>query len=132
VCNLLWLTFSGNAAVNSYSNHSCGSVAFSCKIAEEWSETCENVLHFGFLCNFVPCFWLILATSHGPIETQLFGISLPSDMVDVGLYVYYLALMPAFLSLLSSPTFSMFIHDITLYMLIDGCLYEGVSGCKKG
>ncbi|MGC9346342.1 MAG: NADH-quinone oxidoreductase subunit L, partial [Candidatus Bathyarchaeales archaeon] len=43
-------------------------------------------------------FLLILATSYEPIKTHVFDISLPSGVVDVGLYVDYLALVPAVLS----------------------------------
>ena len=43
-------------------------------------------------------FSLLLAVQYGPVETQLFVLSLPSGMVNVGLYVDHLALVPAFLS----------------------------------
>jgi multicomponent K+:H+ antiporter subunit A len=43
-------------------------------------------------------FLLLLAVQYGPVETQLFVVSLPSGMVNVGLYVDHLALVPAFLS----------------------------------
>jgi len=41
---------------------------------------------------------LIFAVQHGSVATQLFVFSLPSGMVNVGLYVDHLALVPAFLS----------------------------------
>jgi len=56
---------------------------------------------FCILASYVTLFlvFLLISTvSYGPIETQLFVISLPSGLVDVGLYVDYLALVPAVLS----------------------------------
>ncbi len=41
---------------------------------------------------------LILAVQYGPVGTQLFVLSLPSGMANVGLYVDHLALVPALLS----------------------------------
>jgi len=41
---------------------------------------------------------LIFAVQYGPIRMQLLTISLPTGIVNVGLYVDYLALVPAFLS----------------------------------
>ena len=41
---------------------------------------------------------LITVASYGPIKTQLFAIVLPTGPVNVGLYIDYLALVPAFLS----------------------------------
>jgi NADH:ubiquinone oxidoreductase subunit 5 (subunit L)/multisubunit Na+/H+ antiporter MnhA subunit len=41
---------------------------------------------------------LIFAVQDGPIRVQLFTISLPTGIVNVGLYVDSLALVPAFLS----------------------------------
>ena len=43
-------------------------------------------------------FLLITTTLREPIKTQLFIISLPSGMIDIGLHVDRLALVPAFLS----------------------------------
>jgi NADH:ubiquinone oxidoreductase subunit 5 (subunit L)/multisubunit Na+/H+ antiporter MnhA subunit len=41
---------------------------------------------------------LIFAVQYGPIRMQLLTVSLPTGIVNVGLYVDYLALVPAFLS----------------------------------
>ena len=43
-------------------------------------------------------FSLLLAAPHGSIKTRLFSISLPSGIVNIGLYVDHLALVPAFIS----------------------------------
>ena len=56
-------------------------------------------------------FLLISALSYGVIEKQLFVISLPYSRVNIGLYIDYLALIPAFISSLFTAlalTFNMY------------------------
>jgi len=50
-----------------------------------------------YITLFLVCS-LIFAVQSGPIRMQLLTISLPTGIVNVGLYVDYLALVPAFLS----------------------------------
>ena len=68
------------------------------KMPKNGAKLAKTVCIFASYVTLFLVFWLISVTSPGPIETQLFGFSLPSGRVDVGLHVDYLALVPAFLS----------------------------------